>query len=552
MAKNADLKESEAALKIMADDTFKLDFSTILRTRYPLFYVTTNEEKRFLQFISHFVIVNGYVCYWWDCFHGVFDLISKQQKASADDTMKNPVNVLEHIINHAKTFLNNKKLVDDKRKEGIRGYIYILLDYHRFIQEDPDVERRLKAIAKLDSIVATIITGPSYKTTDTLENLIPVLDFPYPNRDEIKNSLWQVVDSVSKKVPEAIEETEKIEEVLINSVSGLSLMEAQTAFSKSIVAHKHWDIPTLLKEKKQIISKSGILEYYDNTVPIDHVGGLKNLVNWIKKRKASFSKAAEQYGIKKPRGILLLGMPGSGKSLTCKAVANLWKMPLLRLDFGKLFDSLMGQSEARARDAIKLAETIAPCVLWIDEIEKALSGARSSGRTDGGTTSRVLGTFLTWMQEKTSPVFVVATANDHEAIPAEFLRAGRFDEIFFVDLPNRNERVEIFAVLLRLKNYKPDEFNLELLADSSKEYSGAEMEKAIENAMLVGFHDNERMIKDDDIINELSKFKSLFQLRNEDFTDLRDWANERCVKANQDEIITADAGLEDKRTLDLE
>ena len=549
------IKESKETLKIMANDEFKINFQTILRTRYPLFYVTTNEERRFLQFLHHFCNVYGYQCNWWDCFHGIVDLKTKEKKDSGDQSTRDPAQILEIILNEAQPYIKNKKAIEEKREKNIKGIIYVLLDYFRFIEDNPEIERRLKAIAKMDGIISVIMTGPNYKATETLENLIQVIDFPCPNKEEIKTSLYQVVNSVSGHLPNITGETKEMEEDLVNSVSGLTLVEAQTAYSKSIVANKGWNISTILAEKKQIISKSGILEYYDHTVPIEDVGGLEELIKWIKERKTTFTKEAEDYGLKKPRGVLLIGMPGSGKSLTCKAIANVWKMPLLRLDFGKLFGSLVGESENRARDAIKLAENVSPVVLWIDEIEKALSGISSSGRTDGGTTSRVLSTFLTWMQEKVSPVFVVATANDHESIPPEFLRAGRFDEIFFVDLPSLEERKDIFKVLLRLRNYKSDNFDIDTLAAKSDLYSGAEIEKAIDKAMLVGFREKKRKIKTDDITNALSSFKSLYEMRKEDFDSLRTWAIDegRCVQANtkgKGKLI--DMGLDGNRQIDIE
>ena len=547
-------EESQKALDIMADERFHTEFSTLLKTRYPLFFVTTNEERRLLCFLDHFARVKGYTCFIWDCFRGLLDLDSGEVVGGIDETIKDPLPILEHILNEGKNYLNNKEAVEKKREEGTRGIIYVLLDYCRFIEENPDVERRLKAISNLEGIVSTIITGPTYKSTSTLENLIPVLDFPFPNREEIRTALWELVDSVSAKIPAITDKTKKQEEELINSVSGLTLMEAQTAFAKSIVCNKGWNIPTILQEKRQIINKSGILEYYDNVASLSDVGGLKNLINWIKSRKDCFSSQAEAYGLNKPRGLLTLGLPGTGKSLVCKAISGAWGMPLLRLDFGKLFDSLVGQSEARARDALRLAESIAPSILWIDEIEKGLSGVQSSGRSDGGTTARVLSTFLTWMQEKTAPVFVVATANDHGSIPAEFLRAGRFDEIFFVDLPNEVERKEIFSILLRKRKLQVKDFNLDLLSAKSVsgDYSGAEIEKGIDNAMLVGFQDKRRKIKDDDIRRALAGFKPLYVMRNEDFADIREWAEERCRPANEKDKGSVDLGLKNSKKLDLE
>ncbi len=550
-----ELRESRETLKIMADDTFKTDFTAHLRSRYPLFYITTNEEKRFLQFIDHYAKVEGYQVRIWDCFRGLIEMPGGEVIDVASHDAKDPSYILEHIRGEANNFYNNPNAVTQKREENVRGIIYILLDYFRFMgTEDniqPDIERRLKSLVNIDSIVTTIITGPTYRASSVLENLIPVIDFPYANREEIRQALWQVVNGVNDKITDINEKTKKMEEVLINSVSGLSLSEAQTAFAKSLVTHKGWNIKTILEEKKQIISKSGILEYHNNDISISDVGGLKNLVQWIKNRVVCFSEDAEKYGLKKPKGLLAIGMPGCGKSLTCKAISDTWNMPLLRMDFGKLFGSLVGQSEARAREALKLAETIAPCILWIDEIEKGLSGVRSSGRTDGGTTSRVLSTFLTWMQEKLKPVFVVATANDHSSIPPEFLRAGRFDEIFFVDLPNTVEREEIFGILLRKRKYDPKKFNLKLLADNSNDYSGAEIEKAIDNAMLQGFLDKKRKIKEEDILTAIKGFKPLFEMRKEDFEEIREWAESRCITANAPDTRIETIALNSKKDLDI-
>ena len=523
---------NQAALDDMCTDEFKDDFTNLLRSRYPLFYVTTNEEPRFTRFLEHYSKVLGYDCYLWDAYHGLVNNASKEEVTGSEDLKSNPIAVLDHIISEAQLYERKKTSVGEKKKTGCNGVIFVLLDYCRFIQENPDIERRLKAISRLNAIVCTICTGPSYQSTDVLQNIMPVVDFPFANKQEIRHALYDVVKGAESKIPDIKRKTQEMEEELINSVSGLSLSEAQTAFSISLVSCRDWDISLILKEKKQLISKTGMLDYYDQPVSMDDVGGLKNLVGWIKNRKQCFSQEAEEYGLKKPRGLLTIGMPGCGKSLVCKAISSTWKMPLLRLDFGKLFGSLVGDSEKNAREAIKLAEAVAPSILWIDEIEKAISGVASSGRSDGGTTSRVLSTFLTWMQEKTSPVFVVATANDHASIPPEFLRAGRFDEIFFVDLPNEEERMEIFEVLLKMRNIDPEKMDISILSKKSQDYSGAEIEKGIDNAMLEGFTDGKRQIETDDIVKSLGEFKSLFEMRKDDFEELREWAQQRCRKAN--------------------
>jgi len=544
---NISLKDREEMLKIAATDDFKMNLRTYLRSRQPLFYITTNDEKRFLNFMNNITILDHYKCYIWDCFKGLVDLETGEEAEKLDFQKEMQINdptiILEYIIGHASKLSNENSESEDNvrnfKKNKQRGVIYILLDYFRFIDPsttnpDPDLERRLKAISNVEGLVSTIITGPSYSVPIVLEKLVPVIDFPYPNKEEIKHSIKFFVDNLGAKIPDLKEKTEAMEEDLINSVSGLTFQEINSAFSKSIVSSKGWDLKTIRKEKRNIISKSGILEYYDKDVPITEIGGLKNLVNWILERKVCFSEDAASYGLVKPRGILIAGIPGCGKSLACKAIAHSWEMPLIRLDFGKLFSSHVGSSENNAREAIKTAEGISPCVLWCDEIEKAISGVRSSGQTDGGTTSRVLSTFLTWMQEKESPVFVVATANDHASIPAEFLRAGRFDEIMFVGLPNYSERKEIFKVILHRKRQEVSRFDLSLLSQSSDKYSGAEIEKAIDKSMLKGFLDHKRQINDEDILKSLKEFKPLSVMREGDFQEILEWAKSNCVMANEE------------------
>lgn len=557
---------SEASLNEMCNDDFKNNFITLLRSRYPLFYITTNEEQRFVTFLEHFCRARGYECFLWDSYSGLVNVASKEEVlvTTTENLKNNPLAILDYIISEGKSYEKKKAEDDAKKANNIanveakkdgkesNGTIFVLLDYFRFIDKNPDIERRFRAITQVNSFNATIITGPSYVTTEVLQNLVPVIDFPYANEKEIKHALYQVVKGAERRLPNIFKDTQIVEEDLINSVRGLTLMEAQTAFSKSLVFHREWNIKTILSEKRQIIKKSGMLEYYDQTVPMENVGGLKNLIEWIKQRKRTFSKEAVEYGLKNPRGLLTIGMPGSGKSLVCKSISSTWGVPLLRLDFGRLFDSLVGSSERNSREAMKIAEAVAPCILWIDEIEKAISGVKSSNNSDGGTTSRVLSTFLTWMQEKTSPVFVVATANDHEAIPPEFLRAGRFDEIFFVDLPNVEEREEIFNILLKLRKINQDKINTALLSERSDGYSGAEIEKAIDNSMLKAFLDSKREVFTDDIKIALTEFTPLSVMRAADFTILKEWSQEHCRKANREPKKIVNHGNTSAKDLDLD
>ncbi len=550
------LTQSKAILKMMTTDEFKNEFSTILRAKYPLFYVSVLEEPRFLTFLEHFCRVKGYKCFVWDTFNGLIDINSKEKTGGASDDIKDPGAILQHILTAGKNYENKKESVDKRKDEGCRGEIFVLLDFHRFLDNDvaPELERMLRAVAGLNGIVSTILTGPFYVSSPAVENLIPNIDFPFANEEEIKTALYEVVNGVksSPKLINLEKETKKREEDLVNAVTGLTLAEAQTGFSKCLITHNKWDLKSIIAEKKQIINKNGMLEYYDPDVSMNDVGGLKNLVNWIKDRKVCFSQEAEDYGLKKPRGLLILGNSGAGKSLVCKAISSVWNMPLLKLDFGKLFGSLVGDSEKNTREAIRLAELVSPSILWLDEIEKSISGVKSSSQTDGGTTNRVLSTFLTWMQEKTAPVFVVATANDHEAMPPEFLRAGRFDEIFFVALPNEEERIEIFAIHLKKHNLNLKSFSLELLSKESDQYSGAEIEKAIDISLLTGFLDGKRKIKTDDIIKALGEFKPLSVLKSEDFDGLKEWAEATgCRKANAEPKVKVSVGMTGAKDIDI-
>ncbi len=1018
-------KSHEEALKLMATDEFSVDLDALLRIRAPIIYLTTNEEKRMLNYFKHLSVARGYNTLVWDHYLGLLNLISgKKEKTTSEDIIQ-PEIILDLIIEQAQEDEKNQAAL---QSDGFRGTIFLLLDFHRFLCDaPPGIERRLKRLSHIESMTSVIISGPYFESTPALENAFSVLDFPYPNKKEISNALWALVDSDSlkTKLPGLSKIVKEREDELVKAANGLTLNEAQTAFLKSIVMHKKFDIPTILKEKQQIVRKKGVLEFYEPKVDINDIGGLKKMIDWLECRKLAFKSDAEDYGLKPPRGVLLIGTTGCGKaqpldsivytpdgpvkmgdikvgdfvctpyggttkvtevhpqgivpiyemkfddnssvqccenhlwsvhvrnkdflsdnvvlptkqmmdcnteegkskyyidtpeyvrfhlrginihpyllgifltsnvskddddyislrlgnkdvipvienifknnytrynleyvedkenncvilqiklrsnelistlkrygiwgnkelsipkeflfnnytkrmhllrgiisadnvfnpggvvnrfvfssyqlvldfrslveglggscriwdnkkdgvkigyvvyvkiddfnlyrdctpflptfpksryktkrrinsikyvgkkeaqcitiggkqnlyltdnfvithnSLTAKAVASFYEMPLLRLDFGKLFNSLVGASEKSARDAVKLAEALAPCVsgdteiltsdgesvaikdmlcsdkdfiytnsfnektfqveknkicavikqpvkkdminirswyasinvtydhelmvrknhhrfawvkakdiklgdllvvpekqidsdimgvkvnqityigkqdcydlmidnnhnffangilskncvLWVDEIEKGLSGGQSSGQTDGGTTSRVISTFLTWMQEKEKLVFVICTANDHKQIPPEFMRAGRFDEVFFVDLPNRIEREQIFGVLLRRFKRDPNKFNLKKLAQNSPEYSGAEIEKSIEMSLFEGFKDNKREIKTADIVHALQSFKPLSKTRSDVFDEMRKWAAEYCLLANSDEELELD------------
>jgi len=320
-------------------------------------------------------------------------------------------------------------------------------------------------------------------------------------------------------------------ERLVEAALGLTYVEAENVFAKSIVRNKTFDVPTILSENKHIIRKSGILEYYEAQESLDEIGGLETLKSWLQKRRGAFTSKARDFGLPLPKGILLIGVPGCGKSLTAKAVGAAWQMPLLRLDVGKIFGGLVGASEENIRKALKTAEAIAPAVLWLDEMEKGFSGTGSSNMSDGGTTSRVFGTFVTWMQEKTSPVFVIATANDVRSLPPELLRKGRFDEIFFVDLPSRDERKQVFEIHLKKKRRDPATLDLGKIVEATPEFSGAEIEQAVVSALYDAF-DGETDLTTEGIVGSAREIVPLAVTMKEGIDGMREWARTRARPAS--------------------
>ena len=313
---------------------------------------------------------------------------------------------------------------------------------------------------------------------------------------------------------------------------GLSLERIRRVLSKIIATYKTIDndsITVLLSEKKQIISQTEILEYSSVNEQIANLGGLENLKDWLKKRKTAFGLQAFNYGLPTPRGLLLIGIQGTGKSLTAKAIANDWQLPLLKLDVGKLFGGIVGESESRLRQMINVAETISPCILWIDEIDKAFSN--SDNRGDSGTSNRVLATFISWLSEKTKPVFVIATANNIDLLPIEIIRKGRFDEIFFLDLPEKEEREEIFKI--HLQTFRPnswESFDYNQLAQASESFSGAEIRQSIIEGMYHAFYEK-REFTTEDICMALKELIPLAHLESDQMIRLQQWASSGRIRS---------------------
>jgi len=480
--------------------SFNDEFELLLRARYPLIYIPTLEEERAEIAIAQTAQRLGErAVYLWDFVDGYQGNPNDQGFGR-----RNPLQALEFV----------------EKIPANAPSIFILRDFHRFL-EDISVSRKLKNLARLlkSQPKNIVIVTPQVAIPPDLTEVLTVQEFPLPDVSEIKAEISRLVAATSQSL------SDKVLDELVRSCQGLSLERIRRVLARAIAAQGQIqpdDVEMVLEEKRQSIRQTQILDYYPTTERISDIGGLDNLKDWLLRRGGAFTERARQYGLPHPRGLLLVGIQGTGKSLTAKAIAHHWHLPLLRLDVGRLFGGLVGESESRTRQMIQLAEALAPCILWIDEIDKAFAGIESQG--DSGTASRVFGTFINWLAEKKSPVFVVATANNIQALPPEMLRKGRFDEIFFVGLPSQNERQAIFELHLeRLRPHNLKNYDLERLAYETPDFSGAEIEQTLIEAMHIGFSQN-RDFTTDDILEAASQIVPLARTAQEQIQFLKDWA----------------------------
>ena len=462
----------------------------------------------------------------WDCDRGLLDGLSqKAVKGAANEIHDSPEAILSHILSQAMD--DNGRIAKDE-KISDEGHLFMLLDFHLFFEGSDagsaELQRKFKRFSEITSVCCIIIIAPVFNCPASLEKEFTLVDFPFPSKDELAVTLDKIKAEITMNFPKAQKSIDSRYEDLLHAARGLTLVEAENAYALSLIKTRDFDIPTILGEKKQLIRKSGILEFRDSRFTFDDVGGLDCLRDWLETRKLAFTSDARAYGLPAPKGVLLIGIPGTGKSMSCDAVASLWEMPLLKLDMGAVFSAHVGESEQNMRRVIQTSEAVAPCVLWIDEIEKGIGGVQSSNQTDGGVTNRVFGTLLTWMQEKQTPVFVICTANNILAIPPEFMRAGRFDEIFFLDLPDEGQRKDVTARLLLKNKRDPANFDIDGIAHITENYSPAEIEMGISNGMFVAFSDGGRAVTSIDIISEMKKFQPLYNSRREDIEGMRQWA----------------------------
>ena len=520
--------------------SFERHLANLCRARFPMMYLPTWEEERALKTIYEIsqhaeLIKTPRTMFVWRVTQGIERIESPSQVllgGKKESGTTEPTKALDFIQKYDKPAL------------------LVLLDFHIYFdsrKQDANVIRKVRdTVGLLKSGFVpknVILVSPRLVLPNELQKDITIIDFDLPDVTAIGASLQRIINDNrgNKKIHFDLDQ-EGVED-LSKAAQGLTLQEAENAFARAIVERGCLDRESrdiIVEEKRQIIKKTGVLEYIDSDMHLDDIGGLGNLKKWLQKRKNSWQGRAARYGLPVPKGILITGVPGCGKSLTAKAISAAWKMPLLRLDVGKIFSGLVGSSEENMRNAIKTAEAVSPSILWIDEIEKGFGGVGSSN--DGGTSTRVFGTFLTWMQEKKSLVFVVATANNIHALPSEMMRKGRFDEIFFVDLPTLSERKAIFEVHLarRLKDdevrgdFEISDENLTHLAQETEGFVGAEIENVVVEGLFEAFCEN-RAIRLEDFDKAARNTVPLVVTQAEQVAAIREWANVRAVSATAEE-----------------
>jgi SpoVK/Ycf46/Vps4 family AAA+-type ATPase len=487
------------------------ELNILIQAQYPLIYLVTAEEDRAEKEIATISQMKQQPrkLYVWTLTHGMVEY--GQARTTQHNTIS-PEAAIEWTT---------------RQKEPA---IFIFKDLHPF-KDSAAVTRWLRdAIASFqDTQKVIILMSPVQQIPIELEKEVVVLDFDLPNLAALDRVLSNQLEQTRQN-----RLSSEAREKLLKASLGLTKDEAEKVYRKAYVKRgkiTEAEVDIILSEKKQLIRRNGILEFIEEDETIDSVGGLDELKGWLVQRSGAFTERARTYGLPQPKGMLILGVPGCGKSLIAKTTSRLWGLPLLRLDMGRVYDgSMVGRSEANLRGALKTAESISPAILFIDELDKAFAGTSGSADSDGGTSSRIFGSFLTWMQEKTSPIFVMATANRVERLPGEFLRKGRFDEIFFVDLPTQSEREDVFRIHLSKRNRDLERFDLLQLSKVADGFSGAEIEQALIAAMYDAFAQN-REFTQLDIIAAIKATLPLSRTMSEQVTALRDWARQRARPA---------------------
>ena len=491
------------------------DLELILRSRMPIVVIETRDEKRLLDIVRSITVSQSGGSYLplfrWTITDGLqrLDIELEPQLHNSD-----PPDVLRHI------------------RAVTKPGIYVLLDFHHYL-EDPVIIRLMKDICMRFDATARqlVLISHEIRLPRELESFAANFDMALPTEEEREKIIKRVAREYTRENPGARVQTDrKAYELLIRNLAGLTDSDTEQLARNAIFqdgAISKSDLPGVMQAKYELLNRGGILHYEYDTARFGDVGGLENLKRWLELRKPAFLDRSDAGHLDKPKGIMLIGVQGCGKSLAAKATAGIFDLPLLRLDFAALYNKYHGETERNLRESLKTANVMAPCVLWIDEIEKGIAGR--GGET--GTSQRVLGTFLTWMAEKNSGVFVVATANDISMLPPELVRKGRFDELFFVDLPNAPVRQKILDIHLRARSCDPATIDLAGVADAADGFSGAELEQAVVSSLYAA-HAQRAELSTEHLLGEIERTRPLSVVMAERIESLREWARGRTVSAD--------------------
>jgi len=525
------------------------ELKTLVMANTQLIYCVTSEEERLIKdFREHVAFPNGVEVLHWSSFTGIIRDSERDQRFTCDDNEPstaefpksyNPSLALRNIANYE---------VTDKAN----GAVFFMKDMHTVFNEPIPRQMRdtINWLAKRDDSppISIIVVAPEIGFSQsnrggglpiTLEKDIVVLDYDLLNRDELEDIVRTAVVEINaaKKeegLPDLIDLDDDGIQEIARAGQGMTFDEFTRAMATSLIDTGTIDVQAVLEHKKQAIKKSDILEVLSLSASMDDVGGLDELKRYFDKYRSSFSDEAKEFGVEALKGVVLTGIAGTGKSLAAKAVASMWKLPLLRMDVGKIMGSLVGQSEQRMRDALKHAAACAPCILWIDEMEKGLSGTQSSGSTDGGTTARVFGTLLTWMQECEEDVVVIATANDVSQLPPELIR--RFNEVFFVDLPVDAEREEILRIHLKKRDRNPEDFDIKEIVAQTNGYTGAEIEKIVQESIASAYTLGAKKVSSEHVLQACGELKPISKQMADKIGTLRSWADDKARFASSEAL----------------
>ncbi|MBZ5665872.1 MAG: AAA family ATPase [Acidobacteriia bacterium] len=417
--------------------------------------------------------------------------------------------------------------------------VFVLKDFHRHMDK-PVVVRRLRDVGQKFSANrrTLVLTAPAIEMPPELAGLVEFLDLPLPDRDRLREIIRETYTRMSGTHTLKLQLDASGVDAMAGNLRGLTEEAAERAISQTVVGRLALSpecVTDVLDAKKALLKRSEMLEFVDSTDTMSSVGGLENLKQWLAQRRGAWDDKARQFGLDPPKGVIILGVQGCGKSLCARAVAGEWKLPLVKFDTAAVYDKFIGETEKRIQKVFRVAEGLAPCVLWIDELEKVFAGSGpDSASADAGVSSRLLASFLSWMQERKPAVFVAATCNNVTVLPPELIRKGRFDELFFVDLPSAAERKQVFSIQLTKRKRNPADYDLDRVAEAAKGFSGAEIESAVQTALYAVFA-RKQELSTEDLLTALSSTVPLSITRAEEIAELRGWARDRAVWASLSE-----------------